>query len=116
MPSLATDKFERVQLESTKNAPTEEEKAWVDINSTVNARSLVGVDGITNSVERNAVVIANNIKDWNLTVAGDPTKKADITADNVLSLAVEDFTQLLNIVNGLKDAQSTGATPDLKEI
>jgi hypothetical protein len=115
MPSLNVPKLEKVYFPSTKDLPNEADRGWANIDTSITAASLVGIDGITNSVDQAAVILAHAITEWNLTETPDSAVIAPITPENVAMLSIADFSALSQLITGSLKVETGGIDQTLKE-
>lgn len=115
MPKLGVEKLEKVFLPSTANEPNEADKAWVIVNTSIMANVMIGAEQLSSQTEKSASMIADALKEWNLTEV-DSDKIADINTENVLHLVTVDFSYLSNLLAGKVNEQKAGLSSDLKGV
>jgi hypothetical protein len=91
MPTFITfEKLEKIYLPSSKDALTEEDRAWVVMDvSPQKAADLYSLEQDMSSGQIYLEMVANRIKEWNCTdQTGEPLP---VTVDNVGLIGMEDF-------------------------
>lgn len=81
MPSLKKVETTRLYIPSTKDAPNEADRIWVDVKSSL-LLSDFGSLGDGNQIDQTLDLLSKVIVDWNLTVDGSE-EKLPVTKENV---------------------------------
>lgn len=98
MPTLSSEKIERLYLPSTKKAEKEEDRGYVDIVSNPKAGDFVDSMNDAEDSQRMFALIAGLVKAWNFT--NEDGSPLEITAANVRRLETADYRFLSSYVNG----------------
>lgn len=115
MPQLGNKKIQKFYLPSTAAEAVEADKAWVEINMTINVEDIKDVQQYDDQLDQTAYVVSRLITSWNLTNPGTEVV-ADITPENVRKLPLADFQFLGSKIQGEVETQTKSLDNGLKEI
>lgn len=109
MPKLIKVEIERFYLPSTKDAPNEEDRGWVDIKNKATGGDVLAAGFGTDNLSRTAGLIASLVTDWNF--FDEDGNKEPITPATVALLPPEDFGEVAIKVKGIVDRSAESKLP-----
>lgn len=119
MPSLKKATTEKVFLPSTADLPEEADRVWFELKTILLLSDYAALadEGAT-QLQQAITLLTKVIVDWNLTDADDPTKKLDITHENVDAFAgqcMSDFKYLSELIAQRIAGNTQGLTTEEKK-